>query len=232
MDFVLLSQFCYYKCGCYAARVRRRRATGAGDALREAAAPLLGGRGGRRGLGALLPVLLCVALAAAVEAGPRARGGPGPGAAAFCGAARRPGWASQVGVALGWVSAACYAGSRLSQLARNAARRSAAGLAPGMFALALAGNGFYASSVLLRARTPADVARAAPWLAGSLGVMCLDAVLLAQARAASRDAGSVQHAPLLPPDGDDEDDTAGTAAERSDGGEGAGPACAPPEQPS
>ena len=99
-----------------------------------------------------------------------------------------------------------------------------------MFALALAGNGFYASSVLLRARTPADVARAGPWLAGSLGVMCMDAVLLAQARASSRDAATLQHAPLLPPGEDEEDDTASTAADRGD--EGVGPACAPPEQPS
>jgi len=210
MDVVLLSQFCYYKCACAARRLRRPPhgdpLHADGDALREAAAPLLGGAArGRRAPGAatLLPALLCVCLAVASEAllqqqqheqirghhghlGPRTRGGPGPGAAAFCGAARRPSWASQLGSAAGWLSALCYAASRCSQLLRNAQRRSAAGLAPAMFALALAGNGLYAASVLLRARGGADVRRAAPWLAGSLGVMAADAVLLAQALHARR----------------------------------------------
>ena len=157
---------------------------------------------------------------------PRARGGPGPGAASFCGAARRPAWASRLGAAAGWASAAAYAGSRMSQLARNAARRSAAGLAPGMFALALGGNGAYAASVLLRARSAADVARAAPWLAGSLGVMCMDAVLLAQALAAARHAREQQPLAAAPRDEDDgnrdgEHGSAGDGAGR-DGRDGGG----------
>jgi hypothetical protein len=148
----------------------------------------------------LLPCLLAVAAAIAHphDAAPwrpgplRSRGGPGPGGIALCGDASRPDWAADLGAALGWLSAACYASSRLSQLARNAARASAEGLSPAMFALAIAGNSLYAASVALRLRAVADAARAAPWLAGSLGVLCLDGVLVAQALRASAQARAAE----------------------------------------
>jgi hypothetical protein len=140
---------------------------------------------------ALLPCLLSLlAASAAALAAPGAARAGAPLPPALCGAAARPAWAVTAGAALGWLSAACYASSRLSQLSRNRARRSAVGLSPAMFALAIAGNALYAASVALRLRAWRDAARAAPWLAGSLGVLCLDAVLVAQACAAAAGAAA------------------------------------------
>jgi hypothetical protein len=212
--------------------VRRRHArTHAQDGLHAATAPLLppaapAAHGHARrakptlASAALLPCLfLCAALAAASPhdhgtPALHARGGPGPvpHPPSLCGAAPRPPWASALGDALGWASAAAYAASRVSQLRRNAARAAGAeGLAPAMFALAIAGNALYAASVLLRLNgTFADVARAAPWLAGSLGVLAMDAVIVGQARAAQKRAEAAEAA-------DVDDDGDGGAAEAGEG---------------
>ena len=90
------------------------------------------------------------------------------------------------GLAVAWVSAAFYLGSRVSQLAKNATRGSAEGLALSMFGSAIAANLFYAASIVLRARNAADLAAAAPWLAGSLGTIALDVAIFGQARALAR----------------------------------------------
>ena len=79
------------------------------------------------------------------------------------------------------MSAAFYLGSRCSQLTKNWARRSVEGLAVSMFATAISANLLYGASVLARSHGPADFAAAAPWLAGSLGTVVLDCLILAQA---------------------------------------------------
>jgi hypothetical protein len=201
---VLLLRACALASSLTLTPARRRQ-----GGLRAAAAPLLPAPRraakppGFAATAVLLPCLLAVAAAVAHphahphDAAPwrpgplRSRGGPGPGGIALCGDASRPEWAADLGAALGWLSAACYASSRVSQLARNAARASAEGLSPAMFALAIAGNSLYAASVALRLRGVADAARAAPWLAGSLGVLCLDGVLVAQALRAAAAARAV-----------------------------------------
>ena len=126
--------------------------------------------------------------------GSHARTQGGPGVVPPCGGGSHS--HEHIGMLLGWLSAACYLASRVSQLRKNAARGEAggSGLAFTMFATAVLANGLYGTSVLLRliasGGRPGDWAHAAPWLAGSLGVMLLDIVLSTQAlRAASRGGG-------------------------------------------
>jgi hypothetical protein len=230
MDVVMVSQFAFYARRKSAAeRQQQRRSSGAEagvggeEALRAAAAPLLAPPQRRAkpstssaASAALLPALLLCAALAAAHPQPQplphtpslhTRGGPAPrpGPPSLCGASPRPPWATALGDTLGWASAAAYAASRVSQLRRNASRGAdgASGLSPAMFALAIAGNGLYAASVLLRlSGTFADVARAAPWLAGSLGVLALDGVIVRQARAAEARGAAAEAAA----DGDDGDD--------------------------
>ena len=47
------------------------------------------------------------------------------------------------GTVVGWVSSAFYIGSRVSQIVKNAQRRSAEGLALSMFVAAICANCFY-----------------------------------------------------------------------------------------
>jgi uncharacterized protein with PQ loop repeat len=128
--------------------------------------------------------------------------------------------------ALAWLSAACYLGSRVAQLRRNAAAKSAAdggagaeGLSMAMFLTAVLANTLYGTSVLLRAAVAPHLSEAlvaaAPWLMGSLGCCVLDFVICRQAvagaRAAARrrpaadggmglDDGGCYEPLLLPPD--------------------------------
>lgn len=48
---------------------------------------------------------------------------------------------------MGWVSSAFYIGSRVSQIVKNAQRRSAEGLALSMFVAAICANCFYGAGV-------------------------------------------------------------------------------------
>ena len=51
------------------------------------------------------------------------------------------------GAVVGWVSSAFYVGSRVSQIVKNAQRRSAEGLALSMFVAAICANCFYGAGV-------------------------------------------------------------------------------------
>ena len=124
----------------------------------------------------------------------------GPGVVPPCGGGAHSPAQAQIGMALGWLSAACYLASRVSQLRKNAARGESggSGLAVTMFATAVLANGLYGTSVLLRLISsggrPGDWAHAAPWLVGSLGVMMLDIVLATQAHRAAASAVRETHA--------------------------------------
>ena len=54
------------------------------------------------------------------------------------------------GTVVGWVSSAFYMGSRVSQIVKNAQRRSAEGLALSMFVAAICANCFYGAGVSFR----------------------------------------------------------------------------------
>jgi hypothetical protein len=144
--------------------------------------------------------------------GSHARTQGGPGVVPPCGGGQHSAAQAQIGMALGWLSAACYLASRVSQLRKNAARGESGGtgLAFTMFATAVLANGLYGTSVLLRLISsggrPGDWAHAAPWLVGSLGVMMLDIVLATQAHrsssaAAARGADAAVHEVAAAADG-------------------------------
>ena len=91
-----------------------------------------------------------------------------------------PPWMVAVGTFLGWVSSVLYLASRVSQIYKNYSRRSAEGLALAMFAMAAAANMCTGAGILLRTFTLQELADQGPWLAGSLGTITLDMVILAQ----------------------------------------------------
>lgn len=95
---------------------------------------------------------------------------------------------STAGTALGYTSSALYLTSRLSQIARNAARRSVEGLAISMFLCACAANSLYGASILIRSYTWAELRSSLPWLIGSLGTVALDLTIFAQWRTLGRGA--------------------------------------------
>lgn len=70
--------------------------------------------------------------------------------------------------------------SRLSQITRNIRRRTAEGLATGMFCLAIAGNLSYGASVILRVHTVPELVGSFPWVLGSLGTVALDLCIVGQ----------------------------------------------------
>ncbi|RMZ55178.1 hypothetical protein APUTEX25_005456 [Auxenochlorella protothecoides] len=106
---------------------------------------------------------------------------------------RLPLWARDLGVALGYGSCVLYLLSRVSQLYRNAVRRSAEGLALSMFFVAVGANLTYGASILVRAHDWPEVRGALPWLIGSLGTVALDVAILLQALA-FRDGKPAAHA--------------------------------------
>ena len=86
-----------------------------------------------------------------------------------------------VGTIIGYFSSVLYLISRISQIFKNASRRSAEGLASSMFAFAMSANLFYGGSILVRSRSQEELASSLPWLIGSLGTVVLDAIIIFQA---------------------------------------------------
>ena len=89
-------------------------------------------------------------------------------------------WEQTTGSVLGYISCALYLTSRISQIIKNARRRSAEGLAASMFLCAVAANIFYGVGVLLRSRTRDELLASLPWVLGSLGTVGLDMIILIQ----------------------------------------------------
>jgi uncharacterized protein with PQ loop repeat len=84
------------------------------------------------------------------------------------------------GMLLGWVSAACYLGSRVPQLWTNYKRKRTDGLSPQYFISAILGNTTYGASIFLQDTSWGYIWQQFPWLAGSLGNLFFDAALLSQ----------------------------------------------------
>ena len=91
-------------------------------------------------------------------------------------------WTHELGVILGWVSAAVYLTSRLPQIAKNCKRRSVEGLSVMMFTCAVLGNLTYSLGIFLRSTEPDKLREAAPWLLGSVGTLAMDFFILMQVR--------------------------------------------------
>jgi uncharacterized protein with PQ loop repeat len=91
-----------------------------------------------------------------------------------------PPWMVAVGTTLGWVSSVLYLASRLSQIYKNYTRQSAEGLAFAMFVMAACANLCTGTGILLRTFTLQELADQGPWLAGSLGTITLDMIILSQ----------------------------------------------------
>jgi hypothetical protein len=120
-------------------------------------------------------------------------------ARAVGGGGRAP-WMASTGTALGYASCVLYLSSRASQLWKNHRRRSAEGLAPAMFACAIAANLAYGFALLLRSQGAAEVIASLPWLLGSLGTVSMDVSILAQGLVYGREErkhSSDEEEPLL-----------------------------------
>ncbi|KDD71797.1 hypothetical protein H632_c4382p0, partial [Helicosporidium sp. ATCC 50920] len=113
-----------------------------------------------------------------------------------------PPWARTLGGVLAYASSVLYLCSRVSQVVKNATRRSVEGLALSMFLVAICANTTYGMSILVRARDWPAVRSSLPWLIGSLGTVLLDVTILAQAavfrrRARMEGAGELESQALL-----------------------------------
>jgi len=85
-----------------------------------------------------------------------------------------------IGMAIGWISAASYLGSRFPQLIQNFKRKSTQGLSPLMFFMAIMGNFSYSLSIFLYAQDWPDLWFHFPWIVGSAGTLVLDFIALQQ----------------------------------------------------
>lgn len=92
--------------------------------------------------------------------------------------------ASAIGYSLGVISCIFYMASRFPQIIKNFNRGTTAGVSPLMFLLAICGNVFYGSSVLLSKHASQTwssyISSHLPWLIGSFGTVVLDITILAQ----------------------------------------------------
>lgn len=92
--------------------------------------------------------------------------------------------ASAIGYSLGVISCIFYMASRFPQIVKNFNRGTTAGVSPLMFLLAICGNIFYGSSVLLSKHDSETwssyISSHLPWLIGSFGTVVLDITILCQ----------------------------------------------------
>jgi hypothetical protein len=107
------------------------------------------------------------------------------------------------GTALGYVSTVMYLSSRVSQIAKNKARKSAEGLSLIMFLMTVTANVCTGCSIILRLGSVEALKQQLPWLAGAFGTVGLDITIAYQAStyqraaAAAAVAGNSLTAPLL-----------------------------------
>lgn len=108
----------------------------------------------------------------------------------------------KVGYGIGLLSTVCYTFSRIGQLFKNCTRKSTEGLSMMMFILAVFGNLTYGLSILVRDTDVEYILRHLPWIIGSLGVIFLDLILLAQFRyyGTDKELDTLLKQPLTNPD--------------------------------
>ena len=94
------------------------------------------------------------------------------------------------GTALGYIATVMYLSSRVSQIAKNAARRSAEGLSLIMFLLTMMANCCTGLSILLRLGSTDALKQQLPWLAGAFGTVGLDMTIALQSRMYQRSAAA------------------------------------------
>ncbi|KAE8222737.1 hypothetical protein CF319_g4119 [Tilletia indica] len=85
-------------------------------------------------------------------------------------------WDAQI---YGWSSALLYLISRIPQIIKNR-KTYCEGLSMALFVFALLGNSTYVASIMLKSLDPEYLLENASWLVGSLGVVFLDFIVLAQ----------------------------------------------------
>ncbi|CAD6883984.1 unnamed protein product [Tilletia controversa] len=85
-------------------------------------------------------------------------------------------WDAQI---YGWASALLYLTSRIPQIMKNR-KTYCEGLSMALFVFALLGNSTYVASIMLKSTDPEYLLENASWLVGSLGVVFLDFIVLAQ----------------------------------------------------
>ena len=85
-----------------------------------------------------------------------------------------------IGIAIGWISAALYLGSRIPQLVKNCRRGTTDGLSPIMFTMAVIANTTYSLGIILLNPTVNGVLCHLPWIVGSVGTIQFDVMALFQ----------------------------------------------------
>lgn len=108
------------------------------------------------------------------------------GTAVLVGTASATDWAKPyqkdqlVGSIFGWIATVIFTVSRLPQIVQNAKQKAVDNLSPFYFILSISGNFTYSFSVFLRSLESDYLWKQAPFIAGSIGPLACDLIVLIQ----------------------------------------------------